>query len=49
MEDETYIVNEGELIQDKYLIKSIQDDKVIIVINSYELTLKLGGEEATNE
>ncbi len=49
MEDETYIVNEGELILDKYLIKSIQDDKVIIVINSYELTLKLGGEEATNE
>lgn len=49
MEDETYIVKESELILDKYLIKSIQDDKVIIVINSYEIILKLGGEEATNE
>jgi len=49
MEDETYIAKEGDLILDKYLIKHIQDDKVIIEINDYEIPLKLGGEEITNE
>jgi len=49
MEDETYIAKEGDLILDKYLIKHIQDDEVIIEINDYEIPLKLGGEEVTNE
>jgi len=49
MEDETYIAKEGDLILDKFLIKSIQDDEVIIEINDYEIPLKLGGEEVTNE
>ncbi len=49
MEDVTYIVKEGDVIQDKYFVKSIQDDKVIIAINNYEIALKLGGEEASND
>ena len=48
MDDETYIVKEGDLILDKFLIKSITDEKVIIDINGYEISLQLGGGEATN-
>lgn len=48
MDEETYIAKEGDLILDKFLIKSISDEKVIIDINGYEITLKLGGGEATN-
>ena len=49
VEEETYIVKEGDLIQEKYFVKSIQDDKVIIEINGYEIALKLGGEEDSND
>lgn len=49
MEEETYIAKEGDLIDDKYLIKSIQDDRVIIDINGYDIAQKLGGEEGINE
>lgn len=49
MDEETYIAKEGDLIDDKYLIKSIQDDRVIIDINGYDIAQKLGGEEGVNE
>lgn len=49
MDDETYIVKKGDLILDKYLVKSIQNDKVMIEINGYEISLKLGGEEDSND
>ena len=49
MEDETYIAKEGDLIEDKYFIKSIKDDKVIFEINGYEVAQKLGGEEGIND
>ena len=49
MDEETYIAKEGDLIDDKYLIKSIQDDRVIIDINGYDIAQKLGGEEDINE
>jgi Tfp pilus assembly protein PilP len=49
MDDETYIVKEGDLILDKYLIKSITDEKVVIDINGFEISLQLGGGEATND
>ena len=49
MDEETYIAKEGDLIDDKYLIKSIQDDRVIIDINGYDIAQKLGGEEGINE
>jgi Tfp pilus assembly protein PilP len=49
MEDDTFIAKEGDLIEDKYLVKSIKDDRVIIEINGYEVTQKLGGEEDINE
>ena len=49
MEDDTFIAKEGDLIEDKYLVKSIKDDRVIIEINGYEVTQKLGGEEDIDE
>lgn len=49
MDEETYIAKEGDLIDDKYLVKSIQEDKVIIDINGYEIAQKLGGVEGINE
>ena len=50
MEDDTFIAKEGEhLVEDKYLVKLIKDDRVIIEINGYEVTQKLGGEEDINE
>ena len=48
IDDETYIVKEGDLILDKFLVKSIQEEKVIIDINGYGITLQLGGGEASN-
>jgi len=48
IDDETYIVKEGDLILDKFLIKSIQEEKVIIDINGYGISLQLGGGEAPN-
>lgn len=49
IEDETYIVKEGDVILDEYLAKSVQKDKVIFEINGYDITLILGGEGASND
>ena len=49
IDSETYIVKENDIILDKFLIKSITDDKVIIDINGFEISLNLGGGGATNE
>lgn len=49
IDNETYIAKEGDVILDKYLVNSIQDEKVIIDINGYEISLQLGGGEATND
>jgi len=49
IDNETYIAKEGDIILEKYLVKSIQDEKVIININGYEISLQLGGGEATND
>ncbi len=48
IDNETYIVKESDLILDKFLIKSIQENKVIIDINGHEISLQLGGGEASN-
>ncbi len=49
IDNETYIAKESDIILDKYLVKSIQDEKVIIDINGYEISLQLGGGGATND
>ena len=49
IDNETYIVKENDIILDRYLIKKIMDEKIIIDINGFEISLNLGGGEATNE
>lgn len=49
MEEDTYIAKEGDLIEDRYLVKSIQDNKIIVEVNGYDIVQKLGGEEDINE
>lgn len=49
IDEETYIVKEGDLILDKFLVKSIDNEKVIMEINGHEISLILGGGEATDE
>ena len=49
IDNETYIVKQGDIIFDKFLVKSILDDKVVIDINGYEISLKLGGGEASDD
>lgn len=49
IEKETYIVKQGDLILDKYFVKSIQEEKIIIDINDYDITLQLGGGGVSNE
>lgn len=48
MDGETFIVKEGDLILDKFYIKSIWEEKLIIDVNGFEISLQLGGGEATN-
>lgn len=49
VEDETYIVKEGDLILEKYSINSIETNKVVIEINGNKIPLTMGGEEAGND
>lgn len=49
IDGDTYIVKEGDLILDQYLVKSIVKDKVLIEIKGYEISLQLGGGNANNE
>jgi type II secretory pathway component PulC len=49
MNGETYIANLYDIISEKYIIKEIKKDEVIIDFNGYFFSLKIGGEEATNE
>ena len=49
IEGETYIANLYDIISERYIVKEIKKDEVIIDINGYFFSLKIGGEEASNE
>lgn len=49
MNEETFIANLYDILLDRYIVKEIKKDEVIIELNDYEFSIKLGGEEATNE
>jgi hypothetical protein len=49
MNGETYIANLYDIISEKYIVKEIKKDEVIIDFNGYFFSLKIGGGEATNE
>lgn len=49
MDEETYIANLYDIISERYIIKEIKKDEVIIDFNGYFFSLKIGGEEASND
>jgi len=48
MDEETYIANLYDIISERYIVKEIKKDEVIIDFNGYFFSLKIGGEEASN-
>jgi len=49
MSGETYIANLYDIISERYIIKEIKKDEVIIDFNGYFFSLKIGGEETLND
>lgn len=49
MNEETYIANLYDIISERYIVKEIKKDEVIIDINGYFFSLKIGGEDSSNE
>ena len=48
MNEETYVANLYDIISERYIIKEIKKDEVIIDFNGYLFSLKIGGEEVSN-
>ena len=48
MNEEIYIANLYDIISERYIIKEIKKDEVIIDFNGYLFSLKIGGEEVSN-
>jgi len=46
MEGETFIANLYDILLDRYIIKEINNDKVIIDYNGYFFSVKIGGEDS---
>jgi len=49
MNEETYIANLYDIISERYIVKEIKKDEVIIDFNGYFFSLKIGGEDSSNE
>jgi len=48
MNGETFIANLYDILLDRFIVKEINNDEVIIDYNGYFFSVKLGGEEASN-
>ncbi|MBU4348959.1 hypothetical protein KJ599_01410 [bacterium] len=49
MNDETFIANLYDILLDRYIVKEIKKDEVIIDYNGYFFSVKLGGEDLSDE
>ena len=49
MNDEKYIANLYDILSDRYIVKEIKNNEVIIDIDGYLFSLKLGGEDLSDE
>ena len=49
MNEETFIANLYDIISERYIIKEIKKDEVIIDFKGYFFSLKIGGEETLND
>ncbi len=48
MSGETYIANLYDIIAERYIIKEIKKEEVIIDFNGYLFSLKIGGEDSSD-
>jgi len=49
MNEETFIANLYDILLDRYIIKEIKNDEVIIDYNGYFFSVKIGGEDLSDE
>jgi hypothetical protein len=49
MNDETFIANLYDILLDRYIVKEIKKDEVIIDYNGYFFSVKIGGEDLSDE
>jgi FKBP-type peptidyl-prolyl cis-trans isomerase 2 len=49
MNGETFIANLYDIISEEYIVKEIKKDEVVIDFNGYFFSLKIGGEDTSNE
>ena len=49
MNEETFIANLYDILLDRYIVKEIKNDEVIIDYNGYFFSVKLGGEDLSDE
>jgi len=49
MDGRTYIANLDDILLEKYIVKEIKKDEVIIDFNGYFFSLKIGGEKTLND
>jgi type II secretory pathway component PulC len=48
MNDETFIANLYDILLDRYIVKEIKKDEVIIDYNGYFFSVKIGGEDLSD-
>jgi len=49
MEDEKYIANLYDILADRYIVKEIKKEEVVIDFDGYLFSLKIGGEDLSDE
>ena len=49
MNEETFIANLYDILLDRYIVKEIKNDEVIIDYNGYFFSVKIGGEDLSDE
>jgi len=49
MNEETFIANLYDILLDRYIVKEIKNDEIIIDYNGYFFSVKIGGEDLSDE
>jgi len=49
MNEETFIANLYDILLDRYIVKEIKNDEVVIDYNGYFFSVKIGGEDLSDE
>jgi len=49
MNEETFIANLYDILLDRYIVKEIKNDEIIIDYNGYFFSVKIGGEDSSDE